>query len=130
MRGLRGTAYVLLRLPLTTALGVNIKMKKITKPWLYSIPTIFGLATMILAYLHYGQIENPNEYRQSALIKYEFIFLFLGVISLLAVCISFLVNLMKKDWVAFGHSLLAFILGFLSLSYAMHLDNPTLVYMT
>jgi hypothetical protein len=81
---------------------------------------------MILATIHYGMIDEPSVYRASKLMRYEFILLFSGLVCLFGVVILFVVNLFKRKWEAVAYN----VVGFLSLSFAMSLDSPTLMYIT
>jgi len=105
-------------------------MKILVKYWFFWLPTILAIVTMILAYSHYQMIDDVSEYRDSALIRYEFIFLFCALVSLFGVGLAFVIYLIKRNWVAVGFSILGVLLGCLSLSFALYLDSPTLIYMT
>jgi len=85
---------------------------------------------MVFAYSHYAMIDDLNAYRSSSLIKYEFIFLILTIVSLVVLVITSLILLFKRKWQDLGLCILGIVIGFVCFAIAFSLDEPTLLYMT
>lgn len=107
-----------------------MQMKKFLRHWISWLPSLFGLITVTLAYCHYQLIDDAEAYRESSLIAYEFIFLIGSYMALLTVLVALPVNLLKRNWLGALLNFLGVLGGYLSISYAMWLDSPTLVYIT
>ena len=71
-------------------------MKILVKYWVCWLPTMFAMVTMILAHSHYQMIGDASEYRDSALVGYEFIFLLCALVSLVGVGFAFVVCLVTS----------------------------------
>lgn len=85
---------------------------------------------MVFAYSHYAMIDELNVYKSSNLIRFEFIFLILAMVSLLVLLITSLILLFKRQWQDLGLCILGIVIGFVCFAIALSLDEPTLLYMT
>lgn len=90
---------------------------------------LLAVGLVVFAFAHQLQF-GTDQYRDSTLIRIEFLFLILSLGGLLVVFCSLIISIFKRKWRKAGLALVSLALSFFLVSLGLFIDSATLIHMT